>query len=405
MNLITLILIIAILFGMTDFLTERYPRLQRDVYYIALFVITFLFSIKYYYGPDIASYVPFYENLPSITELLSHPDEIDYDFEIGYALFCGILKSCGVSFYWLTVILTVLYFTVIHLLFRKIDHMRSFALAILVVLDFNVVCYEFRQCLSVIIFLLMILCLDNKKHLWAVVCAAVTILCHKSGVVAVVPTLAYYLISHYKSMQTVLQVLLVLLVILFLLPVVNLSLDFVESLPLPNEILHSITHHLSLGRQFQVIFLVYVTALLCMVHYIQYCKSRTEIIAAAAIIGLLFIVLFYQYYYLLNRLRSYFTPLILLFVFRLVQNAERDKVRIPYGQLIKQFLSVLVIAYMVHSTISLHRGAKVLKNKVNDTCTVFDLIDNRASDVQKSQMKKARLFWEQDYMQHENNKL
>lgn len=206
-------------------------------------------------------------------------------------------------------------------------------------------------------------------------------------------------------MQTVLQVLLVLLVILFLLPVVNLSLDFVESLPLPNEILHSITHHLSLGRQVQVIFLVYVTALLCMVHYIQYCKSRTEIIAAAAIIGLLFIVLFYQYYYLLNRLRSYFTPLILLFVFRLVQNAERDKVRIPYGQLIKQFLSVLVIAYMVHSTISLHRGAKVLKNKVNDTCTVFDLIDNRASDVQKSQMKKARLFWEQDYMQHENNKL
>ena len=47
MNLITLILTIAILFGLTDFLTERYPRLQRDIYYIALFVMAFLFSIKY----------------------------------------------------------------------------------------------------------------------------------------------------------------------------------------------------------------------------------------------------------------------------------------------------------------------------------------------------------------------
>ena len=60
---------------------------------------------------------------------------------------------------------------------------------------------------------------------------------------------------------------------------------------------------------------------------------------------------------------------------------------------------------MMHATVALHRGGQVLKNKVNDTCTVFDLIRHRASDVQNAQMKKATLFWEQDYMQHENNKL
>ena len=48
MNLITVIQVIAILFGLTDFLTERYPRLQRDIYYISLFTVTFLFTIKYY---------------------------------------------------------------------------------------------------------------------------------------------------------------------------------------------------------------------------------------------------------------------------------------------------------------------------------------------------------------------
>ena len=60
LNLITLILSIAILFGLTDFLTERYPRLQRDIYYIAFGVIAFLFIIKYYYGPDIWNYARFY---------------------------------------------------------------------------------------------------------------------------------------------------------------------------------------------------------------------------------------------------------------------------------------------------------------------------------------------------------
>ena len=31
------ILTVAIAFGITDFLTERYPRLQRDIFYIAWF--------------------------------------------------------------------------------------------------------------------------------------------------------------------------------------------------------------------------------------------------------------------------------------------------------------------------------------------------------------------------------
>ena len=73
MNLITLILTIAIAFGLTDFLTERYPRLQRDIFYIAWCTIAFLFAIKYYYGPDIASYVPFYENVPSVSQIIARP--------------------------------------------------------------------------------------------------------------------------------------------------------------------------------------------------------------------------------------------------------------------------------------------------------------------------------------------
>ena len=223
MNLITLILAIAIAFGLTDFLTERYPRLQRDIFYIAWCTIAFLFAIKYYYGPDIASYVPFYENVPSVSQIIAHPDDLDFSFEPGYAVFCRVLKDLGISFYWMTAILSILYFVVILLFFRKIDRKRSFALAILVVLDFNVVCYELRQCLAVILFLLMVLCLDRKRYIYAMLMALAAIVSHKSGVVAVVPTLAFYLIGRHASLKTLSQLLLVILVVLFLLPVTNLS--------------------------------------------------------------------------------------------------------------------------------------------------------------------------------------
>ena len=405
MNLITLILAIAIAFGLTDFLTERYPRLQRDIFYIAWCTIAFLFAIKYYYGPDIASYVPFYENVPSVSQIIAHPDDLDFSFEPGYAVFCRVLKDLGISFYWMTAILSILYFVVILVFFKKIDRKRSFALAILVVLDFNVVCYELRQCLAVILFLLMVLCLDRKRYIFAMLMALAAIVSHKSGVVAVVPTLAFYLIGRHASLKTLSQLLLVILVVLFLLPVTNLSFGFIGSMPLPEKVIESIHHHLSLGRQVQMIFFVYAVALVCLVHYSQYCRTKMEIIAVVAIIGLVCIVTLYQYYYLLNRIRSYFTPIILVFLFRFVQEAENKQVSIPYGALIKQTASVVIMLYMMHATVALHRGGQVLKNKVNDTCTVFDLIRHRASDVQNAQMKKATLFWEQDYMQHENNKL
>ena len=406
MNLITLILTIALLFGVIDFMTERYPRLQRDIFYIAWFVVAFLFAIKYYYGPDIWTYVPFYKKVPSISEIIAHPGDLDYGFEPGYAIFCRVLRDLGVSFYWMTCILSCLYFVVILVLFKKIDHKRSFALAILVSLDYNVICYEMRQCLAVVAFLLMVLCLERKRYLWAILCAVAAMISHKSGFVAVIPTLGYFLISSPRcSMRTISQVLLVLLVIMFLLPVTKLSLGFLNHLPVSEAVLFSINHHLSLGRQVQVVFLVYALTLVCLVHYTQYCKSRKEIFAIAATIGILCIVMLYQYYYLLNRIRSYFTPLILVYIFSVVQNAEKQQIHIPYGQLIKQLTCFIVCLYMAHTAIAIHRGGQVLKNRVNDTCTVFDLIDHRASDIQNAQMKKARLFWEQDYMQHENNKL
>lgn len=406
MNLITFILVVAMLFGLTDFLTERYPRLQRDIFYIAWFVVSFLFTIKYYYGADIWHYANFYKDIQKPHYVLMYPDEIPQHFELGYALFCSILKSWGVSFYWHTAIISIFYFVVIAALFTRIKRKRSFALTILVVLDYNCIFATYRQCLAVGCFVLMVLCLQEKKYLWVIVCALLTAAFHKSGAFVVSIVLFYYMVRSKWVQPYVYQLLLIILILVFLLPLARFSSGFIEHLPLPESYLNSISHHLLLGRQVQFIFLVYVATLVVVTHFSQYHHSPSEAITAATIVGLVFVVLMYQYYYILGRMRSYFIPLVITYVFNLVQQTEDEKKpSIPYGALMKQVSCVVIFFYMVHSVRVFTLDAQKMKNPIYNACTVIDLIDHRAVDVQNKQMTQARLWWEQDFMQNVSNRV
>ena len=405
MNLLTFILVIAILFGMTDFLTERYPRLQRDIFYIAWFVLAFLFTIKYYYGADIWNYVNFFEDIQRPQYVLAHPDEIPQHFEIGYALFCSVLKSWGVSYYWHTAIISIFYFSVIAILFSQIERKRSFALAILVVLDYNCIFAAHRQCMAVGFFILMILCLQNKKYIWMLLCAVLTVAFHKSGGFVVCVVLFYYMVRYKWVPAYIYQVLLFLLVLVFLLPIANISSSFVNHLPLPSSYISSIQHHLGVGRQVQIVFLLYAATITIIMHFSQYKQSRMSSVATAAIVGVIIVVVFYQYYYILWRIRSYFIPVIIVYAFNLVQQAEDKQVYIPYGMLVKQACSVLLFCYLGYYTYSFHKSTQDMKHPIYASCTVFDLIGKRSGDVQKSQLLKARLWWEDDFHRKQGNKL
>lgn len=403
MNLITLILSIAIGFGLTDFLTERYPRLQREMFYIAWFVITFLFTIKYYYGADIWHYVNFYKDIQAPGYVWAHPDEIPQHFEIGYALFCSILKSWGVSFYWHTVIISVFYFIVIAALFSRIPRKRTFALAILVVLDYNCIFATYRQNLAISFFILMVLFLQDKRYFWACVMAVLTAFFHKSGAFVVAIVLFYYMMRSEWVRPYMYQLLMMVLLVVFLMPISQIASSLVPLLPLPATYVESIHHHLLLGRQVQAVFLLYAAALIVVMHYTQYRPSRMGAIAAAVIVGLVFVVMMYQYYYLLGRIRSYFLPLVIMYAFSTVQRAEDEKIHVPYGALIKQLSCVVIFFYLIHFVYMFDCNARLHKHKIYTSCTVFDLIDHRAGEVQNAQMKQARLWWEEDFMKHENN--
>lgn len=406
MNLITIIQVIAILFGLTDFLTERYPRLQRDIYYISLFTITFLFTIKYYYGADIWNYVHFYKELsPSPKYVWHHSNSIPHNFELGYALLCSAMKSIGISFYWMTAIISLSYFTVIALLFRNIPHKRSFALAILVVLDFNCIFATYRQCLAVSCFILFVLCFRDRKYLISVIMAVLTVLFHKSGIFAVSLTGLLMLIPARKDSASLYQLLFLVLILTLIMPIAQISESFIMHLPLPSSYLHSLQHHLTLGRQIQTVFIVYAVTLFVIAYFTQYNRSRVQAITVSVIAGLILVAFMYQYYYLLVRLRSYFLPLVITFAFGLVQGSEEQGRRVPYGALVKQAAFFLLLLYMSYATYAFNRDTKKMKSNIYIASTVFDLLDHQSSDIEKSQMNKALKFWKEDFMKDTHNKV
>ncbi len=389
------------LFGLSDFLTERVPALQRVTYVVMFLVMYVLFTIKYYYGADILHYHNHYVWIGSVSEVWHNPDK--YSFEIGYSLLCAWLNSLGISLYGMTAIISTIYFIAIGLLFRQIERYRCFALMLLVVLDYLLIFAAFRQCLAVSFFIFMVLLLQHRRYLFALVAAFVCVSMHKSGIFVVTLCLLGYALHSMQVKPWVFQLLMVVLGIMLLLPISRLAIGTAGVLP--SSIGASIAHHLLIGRQVQSIWAVYAMLIVCIEYYLHYHTMRINTLAIVAVVGIVLLATGYQYYYILNRLRSYFLPVILVWVFSLVQCCEDEGQRIPYAALLKQSCCALAMFFCIHSTVLFTRGAKHLHAPIYNACTLFDLRHESKEQVRNRQLEQARKFWKEDFMQHENNTL
>ena len=411
MTLLTYIFLLLLGAGVVDFALTRYVRLQESVYRVALIAVWFLFVIRYYYGADIYNYVPVYEHLHPWYWYLHNPDH--YEFEHGFVLFCAVLKGLGLSYYWMTAIVTTLYFGVIALLFRKIKRHKTLALMALVIFDYNLIFAAHRQCLAVTVFILMVLALDKRQYIWAAILAVICSEMHKSGIFVAGMTWMVYVLHHHKMERIFFISLIALLALMLVIPMTALNTSFVAHLPMPESFVRALTEHLSLGRRIQVIWAMYAVVLVCIEYYWQnrqqLAQRGTE---AIVIIGVVLIVLLYQYFYLLVRLRSYFLPVMLVFLFRLVQDSEDNREwAVPGGLLLKELCCIFAFAYFGYSTYRFEQSANRLferaytpqKKTIYSPSTVFDLRYRSAKDIQTERLLIAKYYWWYDYKKGENN--
>lgn len=389
---------------MLDFLLGRNERAQKVLYFITLFAVWFLFTIRYYYGPDIATYVPLYENLHPWHWYLSHPD--GYEYEHGFILFCAILKGLGLSYYWMTVAITTIYFAAIALLFRRVRLHRTLLLMTVVFLCYDLIFAQHRQCLSVAFFILMVLCMDEKKYFWAIVCAWLTIEMHKSGIFVVSLTWLFFLVHQQKLSNRFFLVIFALLCLMLALPVSAISTSVISALPLPKSLIVSLNEHFALGRQFQARWIEYAAIVLLIEYYLQHQTEMGRGIEASVIMGLIVLTLSYHYFYFSGRIRSFFMPILFVYMFKIIEDAEEDPVfRESRIAIVKNVSIALFIAFFCYRAFYFEIGIKELKHQLHtpggktiySPCTVFDLRNHSAKYLRSERLKIAECYWYYDF--------
>ena len=402
-NYVAFIMIMAIACGILDLMTDRWAILQKQLFPFILLLFYGLLIIRYYYGPDIWTYVPHYEQIPHPSVVWHHPDQ--GEFEWGYNLFCSLIHWIGLSYWGLTAVITTLYFLAVYLLLRQLPKRQIFALACIVMIDCHMLFHENRQCLAVSCFIFMVLLLQRRRYLPAVLLGVCTVLTHKSGFLPVALLLASSLLYNYRQEAGIYTVLTLLLAAMVVLPVQRISGSLVQFLPLPEDYILSISHHLQLGRQIQVIALIYLLVLFGINMYLLYApKTRYTWIALVALVGMVCVVVFYQYYYLLNRVRSYFVPFVIFYAIQLMSD-EKHSMAVPYSSLLKQSLMVLILVYYSHYSISLLHHSRQLHAPITRACTVFELRHASQKQIRDRQMKIANQYWQEDFMKSSDNKL
>lgn len=401
-NYIVFILWIALFAMVADGMTTQFPKIQQSLYTLFLFILSTLFLIRYYYGPDIMSYVPHYENIASPLTLFHHPEQMT--FEWGYEMFCSVLHLIGISYWGMTAVITILYFTALTLLFRFLTAHRLFALSCVVLFDYSLIYAQNRQCLAIAFFIFFILCLQKRRWLYAALWGLLVVLTHKSGFLPVALTLAGGLLYFERESASPYHVLVLILSFLLLIPVSKIGSSLLSLLPLPETYITSLAHHLKLGRQFQTIAFLYIAVFMLISIYHTHHFTRYDWIAVSVLIGAVMIVVLYQYYFLLNRIRSYFTPLIVFYVIRLISDTPRT-VSVPYAGLIRQTVAVMVFLYCCNSTSGYMRASRQFHAPVTKACTLFDLRHHSAQEIRNRQMRIAAQYWREDYMKDNHNKL
>ncbi len=365
-----------------ELLTTRNKRSNKLIYNIAFFVVFFIVSIKYYYGPDTALYFFTYNDIENTFSL-----DIDQYIEPGFSLFCFLLKKLGVSYWGMTFVVTILYFTAIRILFSSLTKYRTLALTLLVTFEYNLMFFELRQSLAVTFFIFAFLCAKKNKDIPMILALILTSFLHKSGIFF---SFILFMVVYCKNVKIEPHLYLIPIALLFIIQLIPLT-QSLSVLNLPTNMVRSIEHHLLLGKNLQFVLLMYLLMFIILLTNKRECADDNKWMGLFIFISALFIAVFYKYWFLLNRLRSYFMPMLIVYIFNILAEERCSKI-------LRQIFITLLFLHTIKTSLSLYLAENKSISKVNRVQTIFILKDKTEDEVSKESIKKAKFFWENEYM-------
>lgn len=399
MNYLAFIFVLLFCLGITDFFLPQDKKLHKQIFYFTFILTYILFTIKYYYGPDITLYVSVYDNISPISDIEGVVSYNDY-FEPAFLILSSLFKTIGVSFWLFTAFISSFLFFSLFKVFSLIKYKRTFALMLYVILDFNLITFELRQSIAVSFYLLMVLNIGNKRFFKAMICCLMSILMHKSSFLVSIPTII--ILGERVNCKIIKQrglILLGVLLFMVLFPIGSIITNLLYHIPLPANVEDSIRFHFTLGKSIQSVLIIYLSAFICLIFYTPKINNGlSNTVCKVALFGLFLISILYPYYFLLNRLRSYFLPFFIVFILNLLYDSDDGKSFVRKMCYFRQIVVLLIVLCMI---VKIGSFRKESKSHILDTSTIFSLIDNNSNDVQKEQLNKAAMFWKTEFLKND----
>lgn len=105
-------------------------------------------------------------------------------------------------------------------------------------------------------------------------------------------------------------------------------------------------------------------------------------------------------------MRSYFLPVIIVYTINLsYQYFENKQYKIPYAKIVRQLSVLFMFTYVIFQTYTLEKSYRKTKSQIHDCTTIFELNRYDKETIKQRQLKKAKIYWERDFMESSNNRI
>lgn len=409
MGLITTIILVLLCFSVTEFILPSNKRIHEQLYKVAFFITFFLFTIKYYYGADVINYYKVYNNIPNSFTDFFELAKRGYVFEEGFMYFMALIKWLGFSYWWMTAIVSIIYFYAIYKLFELIPSYKILALFILVVLEYNLIFATHRQCLAVSFYILLYFAYINKQYFRIILYSVLVVAMHKSGIVIIIPTLLLWFIN-YSVRRIDYLVSLILFIFMAIMPLQQILMKIVTVMPLSEGVRISLEHHILFSAESKAILLFYALIVFVLCIYTPINNGVYKKMFSIVLIGSFYISLCYQYNAILWRVRSYFIPFLVVYFFYIYNNYKDDtkvvildnfrsaKKIITNSLFSVLFLCVIYIYYHAYMS-NVENTSRIYENS-----TVFDLLHKSEDEIKKDRLGRAAKYWKLEFKKKEKLK-
>ena len=103
-------------------------------------------------------------------------------------------------------------------------------------------------------------------------------------------------------------------------------------------------------------------------------------------------------------MRSYFLPFIIVYIIKTTHEYFKNNNNpLPYATLLKQLTIVFFFIYSAYFTYSTEKAYSQTVSQFYDRSTLFDLIHEDKTTIKQRQLKKAEIYWKEDFFKDTDN--